>query len=301
LLKVVLAGAVTYDLSGALNVHSAFQDYVKMKATEYHPDAPPAEQFPKVTTLMRCGESFMLAVIQKRGALDIDEVKKALVPDGALEQMVEAEFQIGPSLRMDPRLQIKGVMTRFLDARGLACGNALASIKTKNAIMQNGTINWKSMSAYTAISDPVSHLVTHFVHRLGDKIKVDTHLKSTDKARYVWSDWRSCYPNPPHKDIKINLFFKKDKKGPYAAIAAAPELHLKGKEYNNLVSAAYTLWEADKAQASVGNVTDVAANEIKISRDELSANVKRVRMDAARVKGAAALKKCRGSGDTVIA
>jgi hypothetical protein len=296
LLKVVITGVTHQDLACSLEVHKAFQDYLVSKASQYHHAAIASAQFQHVTCVIKCDEKFLLAFMRTKANLTPLELKTCVARTGALEEMVEAEFQLSPSLKMKPELQIRGVMTLFLNTRSAACRTPLSNMKANGGVAADGTLCWKNMTAYTPEFD-VDGKITHITHRLGDKIEVSCPFTKDSMARYIWSDWRACFPNSPHKEVKLHLYFKKEKKGPYAHLAAAPDFHFKSKEYDAAVELAFTTWKIAQAAAVAGSLIDTAAHDIKQARDDAASASKRKILDAARTKGAAALKKRRESSD----
>ena len=94
-----------------------------------------------------------------------------------------------------------------------------------------------------------------------------------------------CAKNPL-PDVKLHLFFKATKNGPYVM---PPELTNKGKQYAEFVKAAFTAWEDEKKASVVSNERVKAALDVKKERAEKKKDELKQRMTAAREKGMAAL------------
>jgi hypothetical protein len=277
-------------------VHEAFQDYVKQKDTKFSGVASHEEQFASVSVWGKVDEVFIMETLKAH--TDLEDLGWLLVckhPD-AVTQMFEFTFQLAPTLRVLPDLQVKEVMKRFLKARGEALGWPLAKLKELKGVASNGELQWKAVGAYTPTFNSDGHL-EKLKHRSGDEVEVSTALGKDSSIRFIWSDWRAMICCPPMPDVKLHVFFKQAKKGPYTKIASAPDLYAKSKFYSDAVDTIFAEWQEERNQVRGQVGVSETIMQVKKSRDEAATVLRRTRMEEAREKGTAALKRRREAAD----
>jgi hypothetical protein len=295
LLGQVVSGCVARP-DAILPVHEAYSEYVRTSESQYQPDCPPAEQFSGLTVISKVEETFLVKMIVSCTDLSPTDLKSICRRAEALSELVEGVFQVGPVVRMSPKLQIRDVMRRFLMARRLACGSPLTNIKKNGGVDSTGGIVWKAVAAYQPIFGEHGRLVK-LKHRSGAVVDVDAVFTKDTPLRYAWSDWRACFPNPPMADVKLHLYFKKSATGPWKT-TGAPELSSpKSKKYEELVDIAFNSWKDDKSKVEETSVVDDAVKEVKAARDGATSERRKRVLAEAREKGMAALKKRRESQD----
>ena len=206
-----------------------------------------------------------------------------------LEVIIEAVFQLPPTLKMLPPLQIIPVFERFMIKHYDDIGSPWDDCVAKGAVNKvTGALNPFLCPAYTAQFDTGGNLKT-LTHRSGDKVDCNCNFTKESKIRNVWSDWRCCWPNPPAPDVKMHVFFKKEKKGPYSAdnIEYAP----KAKHYITAVDTAYHVWRSVK---TADQAKDDLVKAVQSGKEARAADARvkaKHKMDSARDVGLEALKK----------
>ena len=140
LLGQVVFGCVARP-DAILPVHEAYAEYVRISESQYQPDCPPAEQFSGLTVISKVEETFLVKMIVDCTDLSPTDLKSICRRAEALSELVEGVFQVGPAVRMSPKLQIRDVMRRFLMARRLACGSPLSTIKKNGGVDSKGGVD----------------------------------------------------------------------------------------------------------------------------------------------------------------
>ena len=100
-----------------------------------------------------------------------------------------------------------------------------------------------------------------------------------------------CCPLMP--DVTLHVFFKQANKGPCQKVTSTPDVYANSKFYSDAVDAIYAEWQEDRNQ--VRNAVSVSETimQVKKSSDEAATVLRRLKMEEAREKGTAALKRRR--------
>ena len=294
LLARVIQG-VLEEPDAATTVHAEYELWVKTKANQFQDGAAASEQFKELTTIFKCDEEFSILQIIRHTDFTAEDMKKVVTVPGQLDEMQEAAFQLPPTLKMLPPLQIKNVMQRFLKNRGDALGNPLKKAKEKGLLSLQGhatpRLDWKCAPSYTPGFNTEAQCLVSIRFRNGDEVPASGFSSSTP-VRFPWSDMRACFPNGDLPDVPLHLYFKKAKLGPYAP-SAAVQIVGKCKAYADLAAQSQTEYATAKEEVSITSAVGAVASQVKQDRELKTAEDRRIKMQQAREKGAEALKRRR--------
>ena len=148
--RTVLKGCLD-DHDAILPVNNAFMEYQRRKLSQYQPNVSPSEQFQKMGAVLSCDELFMINKLVEHSDLQQADLSVILKSPQHFDELLEGAFQLPPLLKMLPALQIKAVMSRFLDARGDAFGRPLSDFKERGGYA-GGKLSWK-FGMYTPCFD----------------------------------------------------------------------------------------------------------------------------------------------------
>lgn len=113
--------------------------------------------------------------------------------------------------------------------------------------------------------------------------------------------WRACVPNPPFPNVKLHVFWKSERLGPYEFAAVCPELSSKTNKNTDDARAAFAQRRGTKAAASAVSAMSEAALTIEKARNEARGAKRQEVMQRAREAGAADLKRKRAAAESKFA
>jgi hypothetical protein len=246
-----------------------------------------------LTVISKVEETFLVKMIVSCTDLSPTDLKSICRRAEALSELVEGVFQVGPVVRMSPKLQIRDVMRRFLMARRLACGSPL-STKKNGGVDSIGGIVWRAVAACQPTFGEHGRLAKLKL-RCGAVVDVDAVY--TLGNGHMRSDGKLCIPNDAKADVKLKLYFKKSSAtGPWKTIVALELSSPRSETYEEVVTVAFCSWKDDKLKVQAAVVVDDAVKEVKAARDGATTERRKRRVLAeAREKGKAALKQRRES------
>ena len=150
-----------------------------------------------------------------------------------------------------------------------------AKLKGLKGIGAPGELQWKTVGAYSPTFNDEGRL-TNIKHRSGEDGEVSTTLGKDSAIRFIWSDWRAMICCPPMPDVKLHVFFKKEKKGPYQKLTSAPDVYAISKFYSDAVDTIYAEWQEDRNQVRSAVSVSETIMQVKKSRDEAATVLRRL-------------------------
>mmetsp|Transcript_170336 Transcript_170336/g.540989 ORF Transcript_170336/g.540989 Transcript_170336/m.540989 type:complete len:351 (-) Transcript_170336:85-1137(-) len=240
ILKNMIRGCLR-DQSFILPMLSAYEEHEKKIIQDRAISAKRDEKFQRTSTFGKLDESFAITFVVQRSDLTSKDLSEAVKHDPeTLVELVEFETQLAPSIKMLDKLQVIEVCPPFMAARGDANGVPLRDFKHSGGLLPSGQVNWRR-GAYTLIF--TDKKLTALTFRNGDQVVVGGESGVNDDWVLIrnCSDWRCAMERKPFPEIKLPLFFEKDKTGPYRL---AKHLSTRAREYSQAVDAAYNAWDA---------------------------------------------------------
>lgn len=207
-----------------------------------------------LTTFKKIDDPFSLNFIVKAGKIADSSTLVACQSkySDTFSELMTFETQMPGTVRMPDALRISPVLLNFCTKQSEDHGNRLAAFVAKGGITPTG-LNWK-FGSYEPRYDENTNLVSiKFIN--GDEVSVeDSGITSKHVVSDNFNDWSAKFNRPPGAGVKIHLFFKKSKLGPYKT----QQLTSGGKWFQTCVESALTQWEKAKEAATAGALADTA-------------------------------------------
>ena len=283
------------DQGPILKMFDAMTEYRKMEQNVRN-DAEAHEQFDGVVTVYHADESFLISVLAVTSELSLQTIKKMLkCKSDQLQEMVEAETQMGHGVKLAGAMQIKEVAQKVLVKRSSELGGFLKKRVAEGAISEQGLFNWRDYGVYKLVIE--GNILKTIEFWANDSI--DVNLPMTDgqaKIFYNFSYWRAELVCPPLPPTKVHTFFANQKLGPHRF----KEVTSRSGTLTRMVNAAYQEWTDDKNKATSTATAMKVAQEVCVEVSSAEKEKKRKSLEVAREKGKAAMKKKREASASVF-
>ena len=143
LLKKTIKGCML-NSDAILPVSKAFDDFEEANRFAYHDSASKDEQFSSAGAFTKViDQTWLLTEIQRNtDLLDVDLLVITKRKTN-IDELFEAKYQLSPTLKMLPELQIKQVCRGFLEARAIEVGQPLRDIRARGILgTSDGKLVW---------------------------------------------------------------------------------------------------------------------------------------------------------------
>ena len=266
-----------------------FNELSKRKAAQVAIVGGQADQFiglsenASIKSVCKADEGLLINWVAKRSDMSPAELVGACKKDDeTLTRFVVFETGTPLSWKVGEQLHCKPVCIRVLDKLGDQLGGRTNNFKANNGIKGDGSVDWK-FGVYrpelpVGQQDP---LVLR--HWNGDSVSMpNSGITQAHKLRDNFSDFGASFINPniPGSGVKVHLFFKKDKTGPYKVMQPS------SKEFKEMIEKEVAAWEQSQTL-----VNEDSRRQIDQALSEQSAEVAAERGKKARAAAAESLEK----------
>lgn len=168
------------DDAHVMPVHCFVQKRIQEQKRQQKADSDAI--FDTITTLKGLPDDWVVSWLQKNSDMGLDDLISAKSYDSdAIWQLLFFATQVPLQISMWPELQIKAVMSRFLQMMHEQFGSRISKFKKNGGLGANGKIVWKE-GAYSVSFDPTSKRLKKVVH-------VATGAEVLPEESYIDSSW----------------------------------------------------------------------------------------------------------------
>ena len=240
-------------------------------------------------------QEFWGAWVVKRSDFTADDMKAIKREDSkGPRQLAHFGSQLGDNVVMPPEALVIEVFEAVLGEMHVYHGKRLEGLKAKTKFDVNvGKLDWSKLGT-ALVCDPTTGKLKELKHIAGGTIAVDpdSGITKNYKVDLNWSDTDAQVRLPPQKARKLWDFYKSDKlQGP------GSKVYYKGSSegFNEKVTEHYNKFVA-KQTGTVASVQE----SMKKDFDSVDKAARKLKMQATRVKAAAALAASRSKREVAI-